>query len=153
MKRYRAEQLPVFQNRMFHSEQEAKKGIKGDVVLVQDLETKLIFNRAFRVDLIAAYQNEQAVSAVFQRHLSNMLEVIVKHFEAHSLIEVGCGKGYFLEQLQGLGFEITGLDTTYEGSNASAIKEYFSPEIGLRADGVILRNVLEHVQDPVGFLS
>jgi len=33
------------------------------------------------------------------------------------------------------------------------IKEYFSPEIGLRADGVILRHVLEHVQDPVGFLA
>jgi hypothetical protein len=66
---------------------------------------------------------------------------------------VGCGKGYFLEQLQGLGFEITGLDPAYEGSNPSVIKEYFSPQIGLRADGIILRHVLEHVQDPVGFLS
>lgn len=153
---YRAEQLPVFQNRMFHSEQEARNCIKGDVVLVQDLETGLIFNQAFRPELMrydADYQNEQAVSAVFQRHLQNMSELIVKHFETHSLIEVGCGKGYFLEQLQGLGFEVTGLDPTYEGSNPSVIKEYFSPGIGLQADGIILRHVLEHVQDPVGFLS
>jgi len=31
---YRAGQLPAFQNRMFHSEQEAKNCIKGDVVLI-----------------------------------------------------------------------------------------------------------------------
>jgi hypothetical protein len=49
---YRAEQLPVFQNRMFHSEQEARNCIKGDVVLVQDIETGLIFNQAFRPDLM-----------------------------------------------------------------------------------------------------
>jgi hypothetical protein len=153
---YRAAQLPVFQNRMFYSEEEARKCIKGDVVLVQDLETGLIFNQVFSPELMrydTSYQNEQAVSTVFQRHLKNSSEVIVKHFEAHYLVEVGCGKGYFLEQLQGLGFEITGLDPTYEGSNPSVIKEYFSSEIGIRADGVILRHVLEHVQDPVGFLS
>ena len=153
---YRAEQLPIFQNRMFHSEQEAKNCIKSDVVVVQDLETGLIFNQVFRPDLMsydADYQNEQSFSSVFQRHLQNVSEVIVKHFEAHSLIEVGCGKGYFLEQLQRLGFEITGLDPTYEGSNPSVIKRYFNPEIEIQADGIILRHVLEHVRDPLGFLS
>jgi len=39
---YRAGQLPVSQNRMFHSEQEAKNCIKGDVVLGQDLETERV---------------------------------------------------------------------------------------------------------------
>jgi len=153
---YRAEQLPVFQNRMFHSEVEAKNCAKGHVVLVQDLMTGLIFNQAFKPELMqydGDYQNEQAVSAVFQRHLQNVSDVILKHFRESSLIEVGCGKGYFLEQLQVMGFKITGLDPAYEGSNPSVIKTYFSPEIGLCADGIILRHVLEHVQDPVGFLS
>lgn len=153
---YRAEQLPVFQNRMFLTEQAARNCTKGDVVLVQDTETGLIFNQAFKPELMqydSDYQNEQAVSGAFQRHLQDVSVLVTKHFPAYSLIEVGCGKGYFLEQLQKLGFEVTGLDPTYEGSNPSVIKEYFSPETGLRADGVILRHVLEHVQDPVGFLS
>ena len=153
---YRAEQLPVFQNRMFHSEEEAKNCVKGDVVLVQDLATGLIFNRAFGPELMqydADYQNEQAISPVFREHLTNVSEVVQKHFQGHSLIEVGRGKGYFLEQLQHLGFDITGLDPTYEGSNPSVIREYFSPEVGLQGGGIILRHVLEHVQDPVGFLS
>lgn len=152
---YRVEQLPVFQNRMFHSMEAAKNCTKGDVVLVQDLETGLIFNQAFQPELMeynADYQNETAVSAQFRKHLENVVEVIRSHFWEESLIEVGCGKGYFLEHLEGLGFEITGLDPTYEGSNSSIIKEYFTPQIGLKADGIILRHVLEHIRDPIQFL-
>jgi SAM-dependent methyltransferase len=153
---YRAEQLPVFQNRMFQSEEEAKNCVKGDILLVQDLETGLIFNQAFKPELMqydADYQNEQAVSVVFQRHLQNVSAMIQTHFHRCALIEVGCGKGYFLEQLQEVGFDIIGLDPTYEGSNPAIIKKYFSPEIGLHADGIILRHVLEHVHDPVKFLA
>jgi hypothetical protein len=160
MKRYRelyqADQLPVFQNRMFHSPKEARDCVKGDVVLVQDLQTGLIFNQSFKPELMqytSDYQNEQAESAVFQSHLRNVEEVVVRHFRALSLLEVGCGKGRFLEQLQASGFNITGLDPAYEGSNPSVVKEYFTPELGLRADGIILRHVLEHVKEPVGFLS
>ncbi len=64
----------------------------GDIVLVQSLETGLIFNQAFRPELMnydSDYQNEQDVSAVFQRHLQSVSEIIIKHFEALSLIEVG----------------------------------------------------------------
>jgi SAM-dependent methyltransferase len=152
---YRVGQLPVFQNRMFHSMEEAKNCAKGDVVLVQDLETGLIFNQVFQPELMeydADYQNETAVSIEFRKHLENVSEVIRSHFWNESIIEVGCGKGYFLESLQELGFEITGLDPTYEGSNPAVIKEYFTPQVGLKADGIILRHVLEHVQDPIQFL-
>jgi hypothetical protein len=153
---YRVEQLPVFQNRMFQTEKEARNCPKGDVILVQDLETGLIFNRAFTSELMhydPSYHNEQAVSGVFQEHLNDVSKIILSHFYNHSLIEVGCGKGYFLELLQGLGFSITGLDPIYEGSNPSVLKRYFTTEVGLRADGIILRHVLEHVQDAVGFLT
>lgn len=153
---YRVEQLPVFQNRMFHSEADAKNCTKGDMVLVQDLETGLIFNHAFNPELMqydADYQNEQAVSTVFQAHLNDVAHIINSNFHNNTLIEVGCGKGYFLEHLQTLGFDITGLDPTYEGSNPKVIKKYFTPAIGLHADGIILRHILEHVQDPVTFLA
>ena len=153
---YRAMELPVFQNKMFHSIQAARDCAKGDVLLVQDLETGLIFNRAFRPELMqydADYQNEQAESPAFRSHLLKMSNVVSRHFWGHSLLEVGCGKGRFLEQLQAIGFEITGFDPAYEGSNTAIIKDYFRPETGLRANGIILRHVLEHVQDPVGFLS
>jgi hypothetical protein len=148
--------LPVFQNKMFASAEEARNCVRGDVNLVRDRQTGLIFNRTFRPELMAYdvnYQNEQAVSAVFREHLSAVSATVDRNFRGISLIEVGCGKGHFLEQLQACGFDITGVDPTYEGSNPSVIRDYFSPSLGRRADGIILRHVLEHVQDPVEFLA
>ena len=153
---YRAEQLPVFQNRMFNTEAAARACARGDVDLVQDGTTGLIFNRAFDPALMvydADYQNEQGHSAVFRRHLEVVAQVVQTHFAGQKLIEVGCGKGLFLEQLQSLGFQITGLDPTYEGANPAVIREYFTPATGLRADALVLRHVLEHVADPVAFLQ
>lgn len=153
---YRIDRLPVFQNRMFESEAEARSAVTGDIVLVQDGRTGLIFNMAFQPELVqydANYQNEQAVSPVFRAHLDQTAGIIVKYFGKNALIEVGCGKGYFLEMLQAIGIEITGFDPAYEGSNPRVIKKYFEPGIGIRADGIILRHVLEHIMNPVLFLQ
>lgn len=153
---YRVEQLPVFQNRMFRTVQEATACARGDVVLVQDPRTGLIFNSAFQSELIqydAEYQNEQAVSSVFRTHLDEITLIVERHFRGRGLIEVGCGKAYFLEHLQGLGFEITGIDPAYEGDNPKVVKASFSREAGLQAEGLILRHVLEHIQQPADFLA
>jgi Methyltransferase domain len=101
----------------------------------------------------ADYQNEQGHSPTFQRHLEDVAQLVQNHFHGRTLIEVGCGKGLFLEQLQALGFRVTGLDPTYEGTNPAVVREYFTAATGLRADGLVLRHVLEHVQDPVAFLA
>lgn len=153
---YVAEQLPVLQNRTFQNSEDAVNCMKGDMVLVQDMETGLVFNRAFREELVqynSDYQNEQAVSGFFREHLNNVSRIIRKHFGTGSLIEVGCGKGFFLERLETAGFHITGIDPAYEGSNPAIIKDYFTPGTGLHGDGIILRHVLEHIKDPVSFLS
>ncbi len=139
---------------MFATPEHAKSCVKGDVVLVQDPQTGLILNRAFQPALMqydADYQNEQAESPTFRAHLTVVSEIIKRHFNGCRLMEIGCGKGHFLEHLQEMGFEISGLDPAYEGTNISVLKKDFGPELGLRADGIILRHVLEHVQDPVGF--
>jgi hypothetical protein len=153
---YRAERLPVFQNRIFRSRDEARSCATGDVVLVQDPATGLISNSAFDPELMkydADYHNEQGLSSVFQAHLQKVAEIILRHLRGLRLIEVGCGKGHFLETLQGLGFEIAGMDPAYEGLNPAITKQFFTAEAGLTGDGVILRHVLEHVRDPVVFLS
>jgi SAM-dependent methyltransferase len=153
---YRAEQLPVLQNRMFASAAAARACARGDVVLVQSAETGLVFNRAFRPELVeydADYQNEQGLSAAFARHLDAVLGVMRRQFAGASLLEVGCGKGLFLERLLDAGFDVTGLDPTYEGTNPRVIREFFTPEVGIRAEGLVLRHVLEHVPDPVAFLA
>jgi SAM-dependent methyltransferase len=153
---FHAEGLPVLQNRTFPTAAEARESPVGDVVLVQDSRTGLISNAAFNPSLLqydAAYQNEQACSSFFQRHLDDVAAIIGGHFGGGRLIEVGCGKGYFLEQLRRQGYDITGIDPAYEGGNPDVIRAPFHDGLGLSADGIVLRHVLEHIQDPVAFLS
>ena len=154
---FRAEGLPVLQNRVFATAAEALTSPTGDVVLVQAMDTGLIFNASFAPDWLEYdqnYQNEQACSGVFKSHLDAVTAVIHRHFPGRTtLIEIGCGKGYFLDHLQAQGYDITGIDPAYEGDNPSVIKARFERGLGVSADAVILRHVLEHVPDPLAFLS
>lgn len=68
------------------------------------------------------------------------------------LLEIVCGEGHFLEHLHRKRFSIVGLDPTYEGKNSAIIKEYFGVNSYVRGDAIVLRHVLEHVEDPVAFL-
>jgi len=153
---FRAEQLPVFQNKIFNTKAEALACKKGDILLVQDNNTGLIFNAAFDPNLLVYdtdYQNEQACSVAFQHHLDDVKIIIANHFINKKLIEIGCGKGYFLEQLRQSGYQITGIDPAYEGTCSYILKTLFEPRLGLSGDGIILRHVLEHIFNPVEFLS
>ena len=153
---FRIHALPVLQNRMFPTAVAGLASATGDVVLVQDARTGLIRNEAFdpsRLVYDQDYQNEQAYSSVFKNHLDDVAALITKHFRGNSLIEVGCGKGYFLEHLRALGFNITGIDPAYEGDSPNVIKAHFDSGLGLSAEGIVLRHVLEHIPDPLSFLA
>ena len=65
------------------------------------------------------------------------------------LVEVGCSKGFFFEMLLADGFDVTGFDPTYEGSNFRIVKEYFRPVSASHQRALILRHVLEHVPTPM----
>lgn len=146
--------LPVLQNRRFPDEASARACPKGDIALVQDMETGLVYNRVFDPSLPeygAGYQSEPECSGTFRRHLEGVKGIIQKHFSG-SLIEIGCGRGYFLEQLRKAGFRVTGVDPAYEGDSPGIIKARFSAGLGVSGDGIVLRHVLEHVADPVKFL-
>ncbi|OBG84435.1 methyltransferase [Mycobacterium sp. E802] len=153
---YAQSDFPIFQNRLYGSEKEARACPSGDIRLVQDEITGLVYNAAFRPDLMnydAEYQNEQAHSPSFRRHLEHVATIVERTLGAHGLVEVGCGKAYFLELLQRRGCSITGCDPTYEGENPAVQRCNFGDGMVPPASGVILRHVLEHVHDPVGFLD
>jgi hypothetical protein len=153
---YRVEGLPIFQNRMYPTRDAARSCARGDVVLVEDLRTGLVYNRAFDPGVMqydSNYQNEQGNSPLFQRHLESVADLIDLHMGREELVEVGCGKGLFLELLASRGSDIRGYDPTYEGDNPRIVREYFSSALGISGRGLILRHVLEHIQDPVSFLS
>jgi SAM-dependent methyltransferase len=147
--------FPIFQNLTYETVEQAKACITGDIQLVEDLQTGLVFNASFSAEVMqydANYQNEQALSPRFQQHLVQVAEIVERGMGRNSIVEVGCGKGYFLEFLTEKGFDITGFDPTYEGSNPKIIKSYFDSEARIQSSGLVLRHVLEHIEKPIDFL-
>lgn len=153
---YHQPALPVLQNRVYKSRQEALVCPSGNMRLVQNLQTGLIYNADFCPELViydADYQNEQGLSRHFQKHLKDVMRIVEAGMGRKNLVEVGCGKGVFLELLLANGFEVTGFDPTYEGSNPKVRRHFFEKGVGIEARGLILRHVLEHIPDPVSFLQ
>lgn len=152
----RLSRLPVYQNKMFPSAAQARACERGDVVLVQHPQSGIVHNAAFDPQLLSydqSYQNEQGHSPAFHEHLEEVLGLIGSHFGGSTLLEVGCGKGAFLAMLRQRGHSAIGIDPAYEGSDPYILREYLSPAGDQYAEAVVLRHTLEHVADPLAFLS
>lgn len=153
---YRQRDFPVFQNRMYATAADAIACPRGDIELVEDELTGLVHNAAFDPALVIydrEYQNEQGLSLAFRDHLRAVAEIVESRLGPAGLIEIGCGKGFFLEMLAARGSEVAGFDPSYEGDNPLINRRYFSDAENIRADGLIMRHVLEHVRDPYAFLQ
>lgn len=78
-----------------------------------------------------------------------------------TLLDVGCGDGWFLREMQTVGWSVSGLDPDPEAvavarASGLAVREGML-EDGVFADGhfdaITLNHVVEHLPDPVGTLS
>ena len=153
---FRLKDLPVYQNKMFDTAQEARDCMLGDIVLAQDKATGLVSNIAFdpeKLDYDESYQNEQAHSLAFQSHLLEVLSIFDRHFQSKSILEIGCGKGAFLEQMLAAGYRARGVDPAYESDAPHIIKAPFHAGLGIHGDAIVMRHVLEHIPHPWAFLD
>jgi ubiquinone/menaquinone biosynthesis C-methylase UbiE len=130
----------------------------GKLKLRKNEELNFIHNIYFKSTLIKydhKYQNNQAHSDRFLKHLTEVMEILKKELPKNSkVVDVGCGKGDFVELLNKDGyFNAYGYDAAYEGSNKNIFKRYLSSDDQIDADLVILRHVLEHIEKPHKFLD
>ncbi len=148
---------PVIQNTAYNTFEEATSCKVSDIQLILDSGTGLVYNNQFDESLIdydVNYDNEQSNSHVFKDHLNVVQSIIQQHIGKNKIVEIGCGKGTFLEKLLGCGFDIIGFDPTYEGTNPLVIKQFYTKGCyNGEAHGIILRHVLEHIPNPVNFIK
>jgi len=148
--------VPIIPNRPLKFAAEAEAF--GEMSLRRNLHNDLIENAGFDSRLIqydTDYQNNQSLSASFEAHMQKVLGILKARYpDGSKLVEVGCGKGDFLEMLQADGwFEASGYDGAYEGNNPAIEKRFLSAADHLHADLVVLRHVLEHIKRPQAFLG
>lgn len=122
--------------------------------------TDLSFMENHRFDETATfynsdYENSQAHSAQFKSHMLKVLDLLVDTYPKGSkLVEVGCGKGDFLELAEATNhFDCIGYDETYSGSNSRIEQRYLVEGDKIDCDIVVLRHVLEHIPQPQNFLK
>lgn len=151
------EGIPVFQNKVYTDPDRARAAVRGSVRLLACDGCGYVFNGDFDATLMAYdadYQNEQSHSGVFDQHLNAVVDLLFQRgLCAGRVVEIGCGKGAFLNRLWDRGVDALGFDTAYEGDDPRVRREYFSAHHrGLAIDTLILRHTLEHIADPLAFL-
>lgn len=151
--------VPLFQNKIYSLEKDAISAEKGSIRLFFCKECGFVWNGTFdpqKLNYDTAYQNEQSHSITFMKHLDAVKHIIEEtNPKSSHVIEIGCGKGTFLNLLHNSGYrELTGFDPAYEGDAAFVRKCFYPPTYKYRqADLFIMRHVLEHVSDPLTFLK
>lgn len=156
---YTLDKIPAFQNLLFPTKEKARAAQAASVNLTRCRDCDLVFNANFQSNLMEYgenYQNAQDHSAVFRAHLEDIAQRILSNIDKDNekVIEIGCGKGYFLNMLLEQGVSVKGYDPTFEGESPYVEKRYFSRDVKIEGDvhHVIMRHTLEHIEKPRDFL-
>jgi SAM-dependent methyltransferase len=160
--------LPVHVGVLWHSAEAGAGAPRGPMHMHVCAGCGYVWNAAFDPGLLdyeQEYDNALHGSALFRRFEAAMVEHLVERYglRGRTVVEVGCGDGRFLGLLaeaggnDGVGFE-PGYrpERRAEGvpDRVEVLAEPYRADHPRRAgDLLATRQVLEHVDDPVGFLA
>lgn len=160
------DKVPVHQNFLFEEEQDAINIKRGALRICICSYCGFVFNSDFDESLMSYnenYENTQSYSPVFEKYLDDSIDYLVNQrgVKNSRIIEVGCGKGHFLQKLVERGENSgCGFDPSYIGPleklNGRLIfkKNYYDESSSdLVADIIICRHVIEHIGNPLGMLG
>lgn len=163
----RRQGVPVHQNQLCASADEARAVVLGDLRICHCQSCDFVWNSAFDPNLLSyhhAYDNTQTCSPRFTRHLESLVALLVdeRGLRGRRIVEVGCGNGEFLRRLvvaddSNSG---TGFDPSYRGPLQDVDgrlvfeRSFFgADEASGAADVVVSRHVIEHVDEPLAILE
>jgi len=144
--------LPIIPNSLISKNDQT---LEAEFCLKSFGDFRFIQNVLFDSDLINFNENYQSNSDSFQKHMSEVYSIVKSNFPKDSkLIEVGCGKGAFLEIVKADGhFNYVGYDTAYEGNDEKIKARYVNESDKANADIVVMRHSLDYIKAPHTFLK
>ncbi|MBW2991753.1 class I SAM-dependent methyltransferase, partial [Candidatus Woesearchaeota archaeon] len=147
--------------------EEAVNCPKGDINLSLCSNCGNIFNKDFDPELVnytEEYDNALDFSPRFREYNKELAKRLINSYNIKnkSIIDIGCGKGHFLNLLcrlgnnRGIGFDASCTDQQVKEStdNIRFIKDYYSEKHKDKAaDLISCKYVLEHVDNPFDFIA
>jgi len=165
---YSLESVPVHSVLLMPTEEKAKSYPKGNIELVFCEDCGFIFNRCFDSTLheySAEYEETQAFSSTFNKFQHELAKNLIKKYHLHNktILEIGCGKGEFLNLLcetgdnRGVGFDpsyIEKRNKSLSKKNITFIRDFYSEKYaGHEADFIVCKMTLEHISDTFDFIQ
>lgn len=169
----RPQDMPLLMNKVYASPEAGRAAARGVLDFAACRQCGFTWNRAFDASLVIydeEYENDQAYSAAFRDHMQARAEDVIAAIPAGEpvdYLEVGCGQGRFIACIQdvagGRVRSATGFDPAWRGadgegaSGSRLYRKYFEPAtaalLPYPPNAVVTRHTIEHVPDPVGFLT
>ncbi len=159
----RRESLPVFNNVTHPTRDAARSAPTGSFTLATCRSCGFSHNMDFEPDLVTYDENydNHVESAVFNTYYGDLVRLLIGRFELDdgTVYDIGCGNGEFLKVLCRAAPSVSGVgidpschptqDDNFRLTNETFENAGFRPDARL----VILRHVLEHIDEPVNFLT
>lgn len=160
--------VPVICNQLWPDREAARGAPAGDVTLMRCATCALIWNSAFdpaRMVYAPGYENALHFSPRFQAFAEGLAAgLIARHgLAGRDVVEIGCGDGHMLDLMAkhgaatAAGFDpsMAGVATPYTARDGvEIVPEYFrSGQLDRAFDALLCRHVLEHIPEPVPFLT
>jgi SAM-dependent methyltransferase len=160
----RFDSVPVFCNVLHDTREAAMTAPRAPIELAICLSCTHIFNGAFDASLVAysaGYENALHHSGTFVDYQNWLVQSLTNTYGLHDkrVVEIGCGQGDFLSALcvsggnSGIGFDPSYRKAPLLPGIEQIEPRYFKRGDGLRADAVVCRQVLEHIDDPAELLG
>ena len=160
------DRVPVHCNVLWASREDALAAPRGDIRLVYSTACGHTYNIAFDPSLMEytqEYENSLHFSPKFQEYATALADGLVDKYDLHDkdIVEIGAGKGDFLIMLcsmqgnRGWGYDPSYVpDDAYTAPNVTFVQDFYTDKYtSQRADLIVCRHVLEHIEDPDAFIA
>lgn len=164
---YSVKNAPVHSVLLMSSREQAVNFPTGDIELGFCQSCGFIFNTAFDAALQSYsqdYEETQGFSETFNAFHKQLAQQMIDHHNLRnkSIIEIGCGKGEFLNLLcelggnQGVGFDPAYVPgrSKIENTNVQFVQDFYSEKYaGYKADFICCKMTLEHIPNTLEFMQ